>query len=86
MNLAGILVQAQPEQVSEVKNRLTALSGVEVHAMTPDGRLVVTVEEEQESIFADRVLELHHCEGVISATLVYQYSNDNEDFDEDILI
>ena len=46
MNISGVLVHTRPEQTNVVKNELDNLFGVEVHAATEDGRLVVTIENE----------------------------------------
>ncbi len=86
MNISGILVHANPEQVDEVKTRLMEMQGVKVHAVIEDGRLIVTVENEDEKVVADTVLKFHQCEGVISAAMVYQYGNEDEDFEEEISI
>ncbi|MDM8558508.1 chaperone NapD [Candidatus Parabeggiatoa sp. HSG14] len=86
MNISGVLVHADSKKIDQVKNRLIEMPGVEVHAVTENGRLVVTVEEDDEKMMADTVLNLHHCEGVLSAVMVYQYGNDNEDFEEEIEI
>jgi nitrate reductase NapD len=77
VNLSGILVHAHPERREAVKGRLLALPGVEVHADTGDGRLVVTVEEAEAARMAQTVLRIHGIEGVLSAALVYQYCDDD---------
>ncbi len=71
MNIAGVLVHAQPNRVGEVRDRLTGFSGVEVHGETRDGRLIVTVEDTAEANASDTLLALHRVEGVIAAALVY---------------
>jgi len=71
MNISGILVHAQPQKISKVQAALTALDGVEVHGRSEDGRLVVTIEDDDDSQAADTMLKMHRLEGVLSATLVY---------------
>jgi len=83
MNIAGVLVHANPKQVNEVKEQLVKIPGVEVHAATDDGRLIVTIEEDEEKMMADTIINLHHYEGVLSAVLIYQYSHD-ENLEEEI--
>jgi len=82
MNISGVLVHAK--QADEVKKRLMEIPGVEVHAVTENGRLIVTIEDDDEKVVADRALALHQCEGVISAAMIYQYGNNDEDFEEEI--
>ena len=44
-NICGVLVHVKPERRYEVRATLAAISGVEVHTLTDDGRMVVTVED-----------------------------------------
>ncbi len=71
MNISGVLVHARPEKVAAVRSRLAQIAGVEVHAATDDGKLIVTVEEESDRILADTVLSLRDVPGVLSASMVY---------------
>ncbi len=86
MNISGVLVHAHPEQADDVKTRLLEIPGVEVHAVTENGRLIITVEDDDEKMVADTMLNLHQCEGVISAAMIYQFGNDDEDLEEKISI
>ncbi len=73
MNLASLLVHARPEQSAAVGAAIQSFPGVEVHATTEDGRLIVTVEETPEHSFTETVTEVHNAPGVLSATLVYHF-------------
>ncbi len=85
MNIAGVLVYANLKHVNDVKKQLVKIPGVEVHATTDDGRLIVTIEKDEEKIMADTIVNLHHYEGVVSVVLIYQYSHD-ENLEEKISI
>lgn len=56
-----------------MRDSLAATPGVQVHAETPDGRLVVTVEDAGQGDPADTIIELHRLDGVLSAVMVYHY-------------
>jgi len=75
MNICGVLVLARRGERERVKERLEQQPGVEVHALTEEGRLVVTVEDESHKVTADGVLGLQDVEGVLSAAMIYQYSD-----------
>lgn len=71
MNIAGVVVDALPQQNRLVEQQLLALRGVEVHAISEKGRMVVTVEGENRECVADVVTEMHNLKGVLSAAMVY---------------
>jgi len=71
MNISGVLVRSRPEKLDAVRARLEELTGVEVHGANPDGRLVVTVEEDGDRAMADTVLRMQDLPGVISASMIY---------------
>lgn len=73
-HIAGVLVQAHPEHVTQVRNRLAEMTGLEVHIVSPDGRIVVTVEGEGRKCVADALFSLNAVRDVLSASLVYEHS------------
>lgn len=79
MNIAGVLVHARPDKSDQVAARLAALPGVEVHQRSADGRLVITVEEVDETTTGQRLLEIQCFEGLLSASLVYHHFDSDED-------
>ena len=82
MNICGVVVHAQPQVSDLVSQRLLEFPGVEVHAQADDGRLVVTVEEPDKAQSAETVMAFQNVEGVLSAALVYQYSDEySDDYD-----
>jgi len=84
MNICGVLVHARSGEQEQVKKRLEQQSGVEVHALTEEGRLVVTVEDESHKVTADGVLGLQDVEGVLSAAMIYQYSDFLESSEQEV--
>jgi nitrate reductase NapD len=78
-NLCGVLVHARKAKADQVRERLCAMPGTEVHAVSEDGRLVVTVEDKGRYSCADTITRFYDVEGVISTSLIYQYT-DNDAF------
>jgi nitrate reductase NapD len=76
MNISSVVIRTRPESLAAVRERLAALPGVELHTEAPDGRLVVTVEDTNVATAAETYLGLHNIDGVLGASLVYQYSDD----------
>ena len=77
-NVCGVLVHTRPGTVEDVRGRLAALPGVEVHAATDEGRLVVTVEDTPDRLAIETITDILQTEGVINASLVYQYTDDED--------
>lgn len=77
-NICGVLVHTRPGNAADVKGRLAALPGVEVHAATEEGRLVVTVEDTPERLAIEAISDIFQTAGVINASLVYQYTDDED--------
>ncbi|EIJ43217.1 uncharacterized protein involved in formation of periplasmic nitrate reductase [Beggiatoa alba B18LD] len=83
MNIAGVIVHASPRYKTQVRESLQTLQGVEVHFETPDGRFIVTIEEEEQAIVADTIMNLHKLDGVLSAAMVYQHSEPDEEVENE---
>jgi nitrate reductase NapD len=76
INVCGVLVQVRPTHVDAVRGALAAESGVEVHATTNDGRLIVTIEKETAQQTSDALHALQNMDKVLCASLVYQFCDD----------
>ena len=77
-NICGVLVHARADHLDQVRSNLLDISGVEVHTATEDGRLVVTVEDDTRRKIADTITDFQTMDGVLSAAMIYQFSDDVE--------
>jgi nitrate reductase NapD len=77
MNISSVVVRTRPERAAAVRARLAELPGIEIHAATPEGRLVATIEDTTTALAADTFVRLHDVEGVLSVAMVYQYSDES---------
>jgi len=78
MNISGVVVRTRPESVKDVAGRLRHLPGVALHAMTDDGRMVITVEDTTEGHpVSETVLSVETMDGVLSTSLAYHYCDDD---------
>lgn len=75
MNISSVVLRARPAELSDVKRALGQLPGVEVHASTQDGRLVITLEDAGTTSAAETFVKLHEIRGVMSVAMIYQYSD-----------
>lgn len=84
IHIAGLLVQALPEQGAKVAAALSAFPQIEVHATGAAGRLVAVCE----CVGADAALALiaRICDlpGVVNVALVYQHAESAAAMEEEI--
>lgn len=79
MNLASLVVHTRPADRERIAGQLRELPGVEIHAATDDGRLVVTVDHDVSQVAADTLTAIHQTRGVLSAAITFQYSDDESE-------
>lgn len=80
-NICGMVVRSRDYRTDDVRTSLLAIPGVEIHA-ADGGRMVVTIEDESYRQVAENVNNIQFLEGVVSASIVYQYS-DQQDTQEE---
>jgi nitrate reductase NapD len=83
MNISSAILRANPEKLDAVRTALQALAGVEIHAVCDDGRFVVTIEDTSLSTPDATLVRLQQLEGVVTASLVYQYCDDAQSEEHD---
>lgn len=77
MNISSIIVYAKPTELSSVRGNLEQIPGVEIHAVTDDGKLVVTIETETDGETANTFDHINTMDGVMSAAMVFhQFESD----------
>lgn len=79
INISGLLVHAHPDRAEAVRVRLLELPGIEVHAVSPEGRLVVTLENASDGDMAATFERVQTLPDVLSASLIYHHSEDTQD-------
>jgi nitrate reductase NapD len=79
INISGLLLHAHPDRAEALCARLQQLPGVEVHAVSPEGRLVVTLENADDRSMADAFARLQALPDVLCASLVYHHSDHSDD-------
>ena len=83
-HIVGLVVRAHPESVDRVAQSLRKVAGAHVHAATPDGRCVVTIEAAYAEEIADRVCRIQTMDGVLAAALVYQHTEPEAAMDDEV--
>ena len=82
MNISSAIVHIVPARLDEACAALLGMPGVEIHARSPEGKVVVTLDEDDTEAAAERYVALHGIPGVASVAMVYQYCDDKSDTEE----
>jgi periplasmic nitrate reductase NapD len=82
-HIAGAVVYARIDCIADVAKALEAMPGVQVHATSADGKLVVTLEGNHASRVADSLGAVQAVPGVMSTALVYQHHEHPDSLFED---
>jgi nitrate reductase NapD len=83
MNICSVIVYAKPEMAGVVQSSLEEFTGVEVHGGVEEGKLVVTLEGDDNDL-ADTMHKFNDVTGVINTTMIYHYCGD-EPANEEVL-
>lgn len=71
MNIVGIVVSFLPSKLEQVAQTINGLGG-EVHvADQSKGKMVVTLEHQDNKFIADALIAFQNIEGVLNAAMVY---------------
>jgi len=76
VHIAGVLVKVFPQNSEKVTAVLNSLPGTEVHDITDQGAMVVTVEAtEEEKNIVDIITHLSTLDGVLDASLIFHHND-----------
>lgn len=73
VNITGIIVYAHAERSGAVRGALASIGGVVVHAVAPEGHMVVTVEQFDDRPATETFDIIAKIDGVLSTALVYHH-------------
>lgn len=74
MNISSAIVHARPGTTERLQARLSCLSGVEIHAATAEGKMVVTLENDTDQGMVEMFERIRQLDDVMSASMVYHHS------------
>ncbi|HET7793784.1 MAG TPA: chaperone NapD [Rhizobacter sp.] len=72
LHITSLVVHSTPRRAERVAAFVTTLPAAEVHAISPTGKLIVTLEAATGGEILDQIAAIQRTEGVLSATVVYQ--------------
>ncbi|AJZ63213.1 napD family protein [Paraburkholderia fungorum] len=84
LHIAGIVVHVQATRLDSVCRAIAEIPKAEIHAVSEQGKLVVTLEGAHTAEVAAQLSAIHALPGVYGAALVYQHHEDIESLDEEV--
>jgi len=82
LHIASLVVHAPPSRAGALAPLLADLPGAEVHAVSAQGKVVVTLEAAGAAEMVALVQQIQRMDGVLSAALVYQHADTLESMNE----
>ncbi|MDR2837688.1 MAG: chaperone NapD [Azonexus sp.] len=80
IHISSVIVGSLPAQSADVRRALTRLPGVEIHAASEDGRMIVSIESADDAATLSCFETIRQLPGVLAASLVYhQYETDPDE-------
>ena len=84
IHITGLVVHSTPRRVEAVAAAVATMDGAFIHASSDNGKLVVTLEAPTAEEMAQKISNIQHIDGVLSAALVYQCADDLDAMNEEI--
>ncbi len=73
MNVSGIVIMTMPDKTGQVVESLKDFSGLEVHKVLKDGKIVAVLERESTGEEVSTIRRMYTIDGVITATMAYHH-------------
>ena len=84
LHITSLVVHSTPKRVQGVSELIAAMPGAVVHAASPAGKLVVTLEAGTGDEILAQVSGIQRTDGVLSAALVYQCADSLDAMNEQV--
>ncbi|BCD63090.1 periplasmic nitrate reductase NapD [Nitratiruptor sp. YY08-26] len=76
MTLSSCVIRCNPRDLEDVKKRVEEANVCDIHIVDESGYIVVTIEGENTAQEIDKLKTLQFLDGVLSADLIYSYSEE----------
>jgi len=83
VHISSLVVHSTPRRMQRVAEAIACMPGARVHGSSPVGKLVITLDADSADEMHGRVGDIQRTDGVLAATLVYQYADTEEAMNEE---
>ena len=84
LHITSLVVHCTPARAEGVSEAIASIPGTRVHAVSASFKIVVTLEASTTAEMMSRISGIQCADGVLSATLVYQYIDALETMNEEV--
>jgi len=82
MSIYSVVIHTKPENINPVSSALENIKGVELHAASDLGKLIVTLDHPDRAYCSDTLMGFHNIPGVINSSLIYEYFEEGDKSEE----
>ena len=79
LNISSVIVHARPGSAEAVKARLAAVEGVEIHAASDEGKIIITIEADNDDGMVSTFERVSKLDDVMSASMVFHQIESDPD-------
>lgn len=79
LNISSAIVYARPGTDSTVRQQLLQVPGVEVHAASEDGKIIATIEAENDRAAMEIYESVARLPDVLNVAMIFQQTESNPD-------
>lgn len=84
LHIASLVVHSTPGCATRVSELIATIPGAKVHAASPSGKVVVTLEASTADEMMSKVAGIQRMDRVLSAALVYQCADSLDAMNEEL--
>jgi len=75
VHISSLLLRADPQKMEPILAEIAKIHMAEVPMTDPSGKIIVTLETENQSKIVEALTQLQLLDGVVSASLVYHQTD-----------
>ncbi|CAM2994138.1 MULTISPECIES: chaperone NapD [Vibrio] len=84
VHISSLVIHVLPQHLESIKAQIEEFENAEVYGDSPEGKIVVVLETENQGFITDTIDAINNLPNVLSTVLVYhQIETDLEQLDED---
>ncbi|MGR5117564.1 chaperone NapD [Vibrio astriarenae] len=79
VHISSIVVHCDPLHLAIIKKQITEYEGAEIYGDSPEGKIVVVLETENQGFITDTIDAINNLPNVLSTVLVYHQIESNSE-------